>query len=156
VSRYIGGLRQQIQDSLNFFHPHKVLEAHQRVLLLEKIASRRLFGVFGRGTREAQANLMGHSRLETPHNPQTKVGFLVHREHLAVLEQLMDQSAFGAANRATRWQIAAKGRNTVRVHLLIDSGEGIEEMGTRRNKRKISTTTVWLTKNLLLGMIALH
>jgi hypothetical protein len=40
VSRYIGGLRQNIQDSLNLFGPINVSAAHQRALLLEKTAAR--------------------------------------------------------------------------------------------------------------------
>jgi hypothetical protein len=40
VSRYIGGLRQNIQDSLNLFDPVNVSAAHQRALLLEKTAAR--------------------------------------------------------------------------------------------------------------------
>lgn len=41
VSRYIGGLRLQFQDTLNMFSPATVSEAHQRALLLEKQLNRR-------------------------------------------------------------------------------------------------------------------
>jgi hypothetical protein len=50
VSRYIGGLRQNIQNSLNLFDPVNVSAAHQRALLLEKTAARGSTGFFGRGT----------------------------------------------------------------------------------------------------------
>ena len=41
VSRYIGGMRQQFQDTLNLFDPISVSEAHQRALHLEKTMNRR-------------------------------------------------------------------------------------------------------------------
>ena len=41
VSRYIGGMRQQFQDTLNLFDPISVSEAHQRALNLEKMMNRR-------------------------------------------------------------------------------------------------------------------
>ena len=41
VSRYIGGMRQQFQDTLNLFDPISVFEAHQRTLHLEKTMNRR-------------------------------------------------------------------------------------------------------------------
>jgi hypothetical protein len=50
VSRYIEGLQQNIQDSLNLFDPINVSAAHQRALLLEKMAARGSTGFFKRGT----------------------------------------------------------------------------------------------------------
>jgi hypothetical protein len=50
VSRYIRGLRQQIQDSLNLFDLIHMSAAHQRALLLEKMAARGSTGFFGHGT----------------------------------------------------------------------------------------------------------
>jgi len=41
VSRYIGGMRIQFQDSLNLFDPISVSEAHQRALQLEKQMNRK-------------------------------------------------------------------------------------------------------------------
>ena len=41
VSRYCGGLRQQILDVVNLFDLATVLEAHQRALQVEKSATRR-------------------------------------------------------------------------------------------------------------------
>ena len=41
VSRYIGGTRQQFQDTLNLFDPISISEAHQIVLHLEKMMKRR-------------------------------------------------------------------------------------------------------------------
>ena len=40
VSRYIGGLQIQIQDTLNLFDPNTVSEAYQRALLIEKTSVR--------------------------------------------------------------------------------------------------------------------
>jgi hypothetical protein len=39
VSCYIGGLRPQIQDTLNLFDPNIVSEAYQRALLIEKTSA---------------------------------------------------------------------------------------------------------------------
>jgi hypothetical protein len=50
VSRYIRGLRQNIQDLLNLFDPVNVSAAHQRALLLEKTTARGSTGFFGLGT----------------------------------------------------------------------------------------------------------
>ena len=49
VLRYIGGLRTQIQDTLNLFDPNTVLEAYLRALLIEKTSVRGSLGTFGRG-----------------------------------------------------------------------------------------------------------
>jgi hypothetical protein len=59
VSRYIGGLRQNIQDSLNLFDPINVFAAHQRALLLEKTAARGCTGFFGRGTGDSTTRYNG-------------------------------------------------------------------------------------------------
>ena len=44
VARYIGGLRVQIQETLNLFDPILVLVAHQRALQIEKQLGRRSGG----------------------------------------------------------------------------------------------------------------
>jgi hypothetical protein len=49
VSRYIGGLRPQIQDTVNLFDPVDISAAHQRVVLVEKTLTRGSLGIFGRG-----------------------------------------------------------------------------------------------------------
>ena len=41
MSSYIGGMRQQFQDTLNLFDPISVFEAHQRALHLEKTMNSR-------------------------------------------------------------------------------------------------------------------
>jgi hypothetical protein len=65
VSRYIGGLRQNIQDPLNLFGPVNVSVAHQRALLLEKTAARGSKGFFGLGT---ESNTTQHNGPFTPRN----------------------------------------------------------------------------------------
>jgi hypothetical protein len=50
VCQYIGGLRQNIQDSLNLFDPDNVSAAHQRALLLEKMTAKGSTGFFVHGT----------------------------------------------------------------------------------------------------------
>ncbi|KAF7137217.1 hypothetical protein RHSIM_Rhsim07G0165900 [Rhododendron simsii] len=47
VSRYIGGMREQFQDALNFYDPVSVSEAHQKALTLEKQAGRKSGFQFG-------------------------------------------------------------------------------------------------------------
>ena len=49
VSRYIGGLQIQIQDTVNLFNPVNISAAHQRALFVEKMLARGSMGVFGRG-----------------------------------------------------------------------------------------------------------
>ena len=40
VARYIGGLRAQIQDTINMFDPISVFAAHQRALMVERQSRR--------------------------------------------------------------------------------------------------------------------
>jgi hypothetical protein len=68
VSKYIGGLQQKIQDSLNIFDPVNVSAAHQRALLLEKTAAKVSTSFFGRGTGVARLDQAGRLHLETPLN----------------------------------------------------------------------------------------
>jgi hypothetical protein len=49
VSRYIGGLRPQIQDTMNIFDLVDISAAHQRAMLVEKTLVWGSLGVFGRG-----------------------------------------------------------------------------------------------------------
>jgi hypothetical protein len=65
VSRYIGGLRQNIQGPLNVFDPINVSAAHQRALLLEKTAARGSTSFFGRGT---EGNTTRYNMPFTPRN----------------------------------------------------------------------------------------
>ena len=66
LSQYIGGLRQNIQDSLNLFDPVNVSAAHQRALLLEKTAARGSTSFYGRGIGATRLVTTGRSHLETP------------------------------------------------------------------------------------------
>jgi hypothetical protein len=59
VSRYIGGLQQNIQDSLNLFDPINVSATHQRALLLEKTIARGSIGFFRRGTGGSKTRYNG-------------------------------------------------------------------------------------------------
>jgi hypothetical protein len=59
VSRYIGGLQQNIQDSLNLFNLINVFVAHQRALLLKKMAASGSIGFFGRGTEGSTTRYNG-------------------------------------------------------------------------------------------------
>lgn len=51
VFRYIGDMRQQFQDVLNFFDPLNVSKAHQRALYFETTFSRRPLGLVGGANR---------------------------------------------------------------------------------------------------------
>ncbi|KAG5536304.1 hypothetical protein RHGRI_023921 [Rhododendron griersonianum] len=65
VSRYIGGMREQFQDALNFYDPVSVSEAHQKALTLEKQAGRKSGFQFSNITS---------SRPIPPVNNQTTIG----------------------------------------------------------------------------------
>lgn len=60
VSRYIAGLRLQLQDVLNMFDPLTVSEAHQQALQAEEQLARRTNGGF---------KLVGSSSIQTPPGP---------------------------------------------------------------------------------------
>ena len=51
VDRYIGGLRVQIQETVNLFDPISVSATHQRALQIEKQLGRRSSGGLTIGTR---------------------------------------------------------------------------------------------------------
>jgi hypothetical protein len=74
VSRYIGGLRIQIQDTVNLFDHVNILSAHQRALLVEKTLARGSMGVFGRGGVEGYNWSEGsfQNRGSTPSNGPSK------------------------------------------------------------------------------------
>jgi hypothetical protein len=59
ASRYIGGLRQNIQDPLNLFDPVNVFAALQRALLFEKTTARGSTDFFERGTRGSTTRYNG-------------------------------------------------------------------------------------------------
>ncbi|PKI47000.1 hypothetical protein CRG98_032625 [Punica granatum] len=49
VARYIGGLRVQLQDTVNLFNPVNVSSTHQRALIIEKQQKQAGSGVFSGG-----------------------------------------------------------------------------------------------------------
>ncbi|XP_031375720.1 uncharacterized protein LOC116190199 [Punica granatum] len=53
VARYIGGLRVQLQNTINLFDPINVSSAHQRALIIERQQKRASSGAFGGGVAVA-------------------------------------------------------------------------------------------------------
>ena len=74
VSRYIGGLQQNIQDSLNLFDLVNVSAAHQRALLLEKRQQGDPQVSLGVAQRVARLVTTGRLHHETPPNQQSQIG----------------------------------------------------------------------------------
>jgi hypothetical protein len=74
VSRYIGGLWIQIQDTVKIFNPVNILSAYQRALLVEKMLAQGSMGVFGRGVVGGYNRLGGsfQNRGSTPSNGPSK------------------------------------------------------------------------------------
>jgi hypothetical protein len=62
VSRYIGGLRPQIQDMVNLFDPMNILAAHQRALLVEKNLARGPWAFLDVEERRATTGREDHSQ----------------------------------------------------------------------------------------------
>jgi hypothetical protein len=98
VSRYIGGLRQNIQDSLNLFDPDNVSAAHQRALLLEKTTARGSTGFFGHGTGGNTTRYNGPFTLEAPPNQQSLTGLQLQSVHLTGVQLRMGLNALSVVN----------------------------------------------------------
>jgi hypothetical protein len=99
VSRYIGGLRTQIQDTVNLFDPVNISSAHQRALLVEKTLARGSMGVFGCGGVGATTGREVPSKTEDlPHQMvQTKEPLL--QDSLVEPEQLPVSNVSDAVNQ---------------------------------------------------------
>jgi hypothetical protein len=152
VSRYIGGLRQQIQDSINLFDPVNVLEAHQRALLLEKTMAIGSTGFFGGGIGGGMTRSSG---LLTPQN--TTLSSNSNRTPTTTRPPnrgatTSGPSAFDVVNWVIGLQIAARERNMVRVYLLTQETP-LKSKVRKRSKKQPSTTMGMLRKNLLLEMM---
>ncbi|CAA0813148.1 F-box associated ubiquitination effector family protein, partial [Striga hermonthica] len=56
VSRYVGGLRASLRDTLNLFRPVSVSDAHQRAILAEIQVAQKVGPTFGSFSRQAGAS----------------------------------------------------------------------------------------------------
>lgn len=72
VTRFIGGLRQNIQDALSLYEPFTLSEAHQKARQIEKQASRR-GGASWSSTTTAPATIPRGS-IQTPVTPKVTPG----------------------------------------------------------------------------------
>ncbi|XP_059433719.1 uncharacterized protein LOC132166885 [Corylus avellana] len=122
VSRYIGGLRPQIQDTLNFFDPAKVSKAQQWALLIEKASARGSFNSLGRSgggsynqsrvpftTRETLSQVTGPSKNPIPMGQPSRIGATT------------GPKCFRCAEMGHRMADCRKGEKYGKA-LLIDSG----------------------------------
>lgn len=72
VSRYIGGLRIQFQDTLNLLSPASISEAHQRALLIERQLSRRSQSQFT--SQSSRSSIVDARPSQTPTTVQRPTG----------------------------------------------------------------------------------
>lgn len=72
MSQYIEGMRQQFQESLNFFDPLNVSEVHQRALHLEKTLFRRPLGLVGGGSSGGSSRRNPTSSTHSVNPPSTQ------------------------------------------------------------------------------------
>ena len=133
VSRYIGGLWQNIQDSLNLFYPINVSVAHQRAILLEKTAARGSTGFFGRGTK---GNTTRYNGSLTPWNTTQSTNpnrAPITTEPLNQGPAMSGPKCFKCGKLSHRikdchkWEKFGKG-------LLIDSGNAFDEQGEKEEQ----------------------
>ena len=128
VSRYIGGLRQNIQDSLNLFDLVNVSTTHQRALLLEKMAAKGSTGFFGCDTGGSTTRYNGSF---TPRNTTQSTNL----NRAPITTRSPNRSA--ATSGPKCFKCGKSGHRIADCHkgekygkgLLIESGNAFDEQG---------------------------
>jgi hypothetical protein len=128
VLRYIGGLRTQIQDTVNLFDPVNISSAHQRALLVEKTLARCSMGVFGRGGVGGYNRSGGsfQNRGSTPSNGPNKGATTVGQPSRA--ETTTSLKCFRCGEPGHRITDCRK-EEKYGKGLLVDSGGTFEDQG---------------------------
>jgi hypothetical protein len=147
VSRYIGGLRQNIQDSLNLFDPVNVSTAHQRPFYWRKRQPEDPQASLGVAQGAARLATTGRSHLETPPNHQSQTGLQLQPAHLTGVQRRMGLNALSVVNRATELRIATREINMERVYSLTRETPSMSKAMKKSNK-PLMTTGTWKKNSL--------
>jgi hypothetical protein len=149
VSRYIGGLRTQIQDTINLFDPVNISSAHQRALLVEKTLARGSMGVFGCGGVGGYNRSGGsfQNRGYTPSNGPNK-GATIARQPSRT-GATTGLKCFRCGEPGHRIADCHRGRNMAKV-FLSTQGVLLKIKAMERNKKQNLMKTEGLRKNLLV------
>jgi hypothetical protein len=128
VSRYIGGLRPQIQDMVNLFDPMTISAATQRALLVEKNLAWGSLGIFGRGGTGGYNRSGGSfpNRGTTPSNGPNKGTTTVGQSSRTGAP--IGPKCFRCGEPGHRMVDCRKGEKYGKG-LLVDSGGAFEEQG---------------------------
>jgi hypothetical protein len=128
VSRYIRGLRTQIQNTVNLFDPVNISSAHQRALLIEKTLARGSMGVFGCGGVGGYNRSGGsfQNRGSTPSNGPNK-GATTAGQHSRA-GTTTGLKCFRCGESSHRIADCRKGEKYGKG-LLVDSGGAFEDQG---------------------------